>query len=229
MPGPRPRAVVFDFDLTLADSRAGFAECHRFAAEAMGLAPLDADAIGRTIGTPLPLAFRELYPPEAYGLAEEYVRRYQARADEVMTGLTTMLDGAAATVRELAAGGLRLAILSQKLRLRVAAVLQREGLLSVFDAVLGAEDVPDFKPDPRGLVLALARLGCAPEEGVFVGDTPIDAEAARRACVPFVGVLSGYATAAEFAAYAPLAVLDSVATLPPWLGLPAPIQARGAG
>jgi len=216
---PGVNAIVFDFDLTLADSTAGFAECHRYAAAALGLAPPDRDAVGRTIGTPLVLAFRQLYPPESHGLAEEYVRLYQARADEVMTGLTFMLDGAAGVVRDLAAAGFSLAIVSQKLRYRLEAVLRRDALLDVFGAVLGGEDVPEFKPDPRGLLLAVERLGSTPERAVYVGDTVIDAEAARRAGLPFVAVLTGFAAAEDFAAYAPLALLDSVVQLPAWAGL----------
>ena len=42
-----PTAVIFDFDLTLADSRPGFVISHRHAAEALGLPEPSFEAIGR--------------------------------------------------------------------------------------------------------------------------------------------------------------------------------------
>ena len=70
-----------------------------------------------------------------------------------MTSLTTMLPGAADALEALQDAGLRLAIVSQKLRYRVEDVLRREGLLECFLTILGGEDVPAFKPDPRGILM----------------------------------------------------------------------------
>jgi phosphoglycolate phosphatase len=215
----QPDAIVFDFDLTLADSSEGFVASHGFAARQVGLPPPDAAAILRTIGTPLVKAVPMLYGEAVQPLAEEYVRIYQSHADEVMTGLTRMLPGAVEAVRCLHHAGVRMAIVSQKLRYRVVDVLQREGLLECFEVVLGGEDLPEFKPDPRGLLLALDRLGAAPERALFVGDTTIDAETAQRAGVRFVGVLTGVTSRAELEAYRPVAVLDSVSGLPHLFGL----------
>jgi phosphoglycolate phosphatase len=211
-------AIVFDFDLTLADSRPGFDECHRYAAERMGLPRPSPDATGRTIGTPLPLAYVELYGAGEAAKAEEYIKVYQARADEVMTDLTSMLPCAADALGALQDAGLRLAIVSQKLRYRVEEVLRREGLLQRFVTILGGEDVPAFKPDPRGILMAIERLDATPSDAIYVGDTTIDAEAARNAGVGFVGLLSGFALRDDFAEYKPLAVLRDVGELPEYLG-----------
>ena len=211
-------AIVFDFDLTLADSRPGFEACHRYAAERTGLPVPSRDDAGRTIGTPLPRAFIDLYGADAAGKAEEYIKLYQAQADEVMTDLTTMLPGAANALEALQDAGLRLAIVSQKLRYRVEAVLRREGLLERFVTVLGGEDVPAFKPDPRGIHMAIERLEATQTEAIYVGDTTIDAEAANNAGLGFVGLLSGYAQRSDFDPYKPLAVLSDVGELPEYLG-----------
>jgi phosphoglycolate phosphatase len=213
----RFRAVIFDFDLTLCDSTEGFHQCHRYAAEAMGLPPPSHDAAGRTIGTPLPLAYVQLYGESHLDLRDEYVRLYQAHADKVMTGLTVMLGPAADAIRELKDAGLLLGIVSQKLRYRVEDVLKRDGLVDYFDVILGGEDVPAFKPDPRGLAMAMERLGSTTEDALYVGDTPIDAEAAANAGLPFVGVLTGFGDEAAFAKYRPLAVLSDVGALPLFL------------
>ena len=136
-----------------------------------------------------------------------------------MTPLTVMLPGASESVHRLREAGLPLAIVSQKLRYRVEQVLDREAIRDCFAAVLGAEDVPAFKPDPRGLLLALERLAVAAYDALYVGDTTIDAKAAANAGLRFVGVLTGPTTRADFAPYAPVALLGSVADLPAVLSL----------
>jgi len=213
------RAVIFDFDLTLADSTPAFDACHRFAAARLNLAPPSLDAIRRSIGTPLPIAVPRLYGPQLEGRVDAYIEVYQARADEVMSGLTVMIPGAAEILRKLHDASLPLAIVSQKLRYRVEEVLIREGLLDCFASVLGAEEVPAFKPEPGGLLLALDRLGVARDDAIYVGDTTIDADAASNAGLRFVGVLTGSTTRSDFAPHASDALLDSVAELPDLLGL----------
>jgi phosphoglycolate phosphatase len=213
------RAVVFDFDLTLADSSPAFDACHRHAAARLGIEPPTLDAIRRSIGTPLPIAVPRLYGPAIKSRVDAYIDIYQAYADEVMGGLTVMLPGAAETLHKLKAASLPLAIVSQKLRYRVEEVLQREGLLQCFAAVLGAEDVPAFKPDPSGLLLALERLAVARVDAIYVGDTTIDADAAANAGLRFVGVLTGSTSRADFASHASVALLESVIDLPALIGL----------
>jgi len=214
-----PRAVIFDFDLTLADSSPGFDACHRYAAQRLGLTPPSLEAVRRTIGTPLPLAVPMLYGPAIDSRLDGYVDVYQAHADEVMGPLTLILPGAAETLRSLNDAAIPAAIVSQKLRYRVEEVLIREGLLDCFAVVLGAEDVPAFKPDPGGLLLALERMDVKPDDALYVGDTTIDAEAAANANLRFAAVLTGPTAASDFTAHPSVAVLNSVIDLPPLLGL----------
>ena len=62
----------------------------------------------------------------------------------------------------------------------------------LIDAAQGEQtDVPR-KPDPTGLLQILARLGVAPNEGLYLGDSPEDAITAQNAGVDFVAVTWGY-------------------------------------
>ena len=214
-----PTAIVFDFDLTIADSRPGFIAGHTYAAQQTGVEVLDDETIARSIGTPLDIFVPRVFPTLDPATVTEYIRVYRAKADEVMVGLTTMLPGAAETVRALHEEGLRLAIVSQKLRHLVFAVLERDDLAGCFEVVLGGQDVPAFKPDPRGLQMALERLGVDADDAIYVGDTVIDAEAAANANMRFIGVLTGPTTAQEFEPYKKLTLLDMVNDLPGYLGI----------
>lgn len=214
-----PGAIVFDFDLTLADSRPGFVAAHHFTTQALGLPTPSRDAIARSIGTPLEKIVPRWFPGLDDAAASEYIRVYRKQADEVMESLTTMLPGAREAVQRLGEAGMPLAIVSQKLRHLITSVLERDGIVGCFDHILGGQDVPAFKPEPGGLLLALERLDVAPSDGLYVGDTTIDAEAASRGGIPFVGVLSGVTTRDEFAPYKAQAVLTSVVELPDYLEL----------
>jgi phosphoglycolate phosphatase len=209
----RPKAIVFDFDLTLADSRAGVAACHAYAMRELALPNADRKVSEATamIGTPLDVVFESLFPVSGEG--EEYLRLYHARADEIMTASTSLMPGAREVLASLRSACIPLAIVSTKLRSRIEDFLHREGLLPSFETIVGPEDVPAYKPDPQGLQLALERLSAAPDEALYVGDTVIDAETAQRASVPFIAVLSGFARKQDFEAFEPLALLERVADL----------------
>ena len=87
-------------------------------------------------------------------------------------------------VRDARARGVPIGVVSDY---AAHAKLEALGLAADVDVVVAAADpeVRRFKPDPRGLQVALAKLGAAPGASLYVGDRPeVDAEAARRAGMP---------------------------------------------
>jgi phosphoglycolate phosphatase len=68
----------------------------------------------------------------------------------------------------------------------MARVLEVHDLLGLFDKVVTAWDVEHAKPHPDQLLLILDHFGIAPSEMIFIGDSELDALAARQAKVPFV-------------------------------------------
>ena len=210
-------AVVFDFDYTLADSSQGAIECINFALAEMGLAQASAEACCRTIGLSLNetfLALAEHHEPHRCG---EFYRLFVRRAEEVMAHLTDLYESVPVTIDTLREQGLKLAIVSTKYRRRIHQVLEREAMLDRFEVVIGGEDVAQHKPHPQGLVEAMDKLGCSPASVLYVGDSVVDAELARRAGVPFVIVLSGVTPRSDFDTYEPLATLRHVSELPHFL------------
>lgn len=209
-----PRAILFDFDLTLADSTRAIVACMTHAFHGMSLPCPDADAMARTIGIPLPKAFAALSGDASPLAAADFAKRYLARADEVMVELTTLLPHAADAARALKARGLRTAIVSTKLRYRILAILERRELRDAFDIIVGGEDVREHKPHPEGLQLALAQLRTEPREAWYVGDHLVDAQAAGSAQLDFVAVLTGNTRREDFAAHPVHHFIESMEQLP---------------
>jgi phosphoglycolate phosphatase len=134
-----------------------------------------------------------------------------------MSDLTVLYESVPATVQLLRESGLRLGIVSTKYRRRIHQVLQREAMMHGFELVIGGEDVEQHKPHPQGLFDAMKRLECSADSVVYVGDSVVDAELAKRANVPLIVVLSGTTPRSDFDSYSPLAILDTVSELPQFL------------
>jgi phosphoglycolate phosphatase len=211
------QAVIFDFDYTLADSSEGAIDCINFALNEMGLDRVTSEAACRTIGLSLSETFLTLGEHHEAGRCNEFHHLFVQRADEVMVSLTVLYDSVPAAIEALAQQGLKLGIVSTKYRRRINEVLIREALMHHFQIVIGGDDVEQHKPHPQGLIEALERLECSPASVVYVGDSIVDAEVAKRAGVPLVVVLSGVTPRAEFDRYEPLAILESISELPAFL------------
>ena len=82
------------------------------------------------------------------------------------------------------------------------AVLEMFGLLPYFDHVQGTDGFP-AKPEPNVILASLDVFGVKPEHCLFVGDSPTDMEAGRRAGVKTCAVLWGYGKREEMARWEP--------------------------
>lgn len=211
------RSVIFDFDYTLADSSQGAFECINFALRTMGLDHVSQEAACRTIGLSLSETFLTLGEHHEPRRCDEFHELFVQRADQVMVELTALYEAVPATVEALRQRGLKLGIVSTKYRRRINEVLKRERLLDQFDVVIGGDDVEHYKPHPQGLFEAINKLEISPESVVYVGDSQVDAELAKRAEVPLVVVLSGVTPQEHFDNYEPLALLENISHLPAFL------------
>jgi phosphoglycolate phosphatase len=210
----RMRAVLFDFDFTLADSSAGVVECFAHGFERVGLPDVEAARVRRTIGLTLDEALRVLHGVEDPIVVRAFFDAFRERAADVMVAKTRFLERAIEAVRACRDAGLATAICSTKKRSHIEGVLERDGVTTLFDVVIGHDDVPAAKPAPDALHAALARLDVGTDRALYVGDHPVDAEAAARAGVAFVAVLTGPSRREEFGAHAVREFLASIDEVP---------------
>jgi phosphoglycolate phosphatase len=214
----RFHAVVFDFDYTLVDSSRAVIACANYALGEMGLPLASDEVVCRTIGLPLPQVLVELAGEQERARGQDFQRLFVSLADKVGNALTVLLGPTAETIGALRGCGLRLGIVSTKMRYRMEGLLHREGLLADFDVIVGIEDVPVPKPDPTGLLMAIGRLQVAVQDCLYVGDSVVDAETASRAGVPFLAVLTGKTDRESLAAYPHVGIAGSVADVPGVVG-----------
>lgn len=137
------------------------------------------------------------------------VRRAYRRADEAVdpVRMARAVPGVGAALARLRAAGARLAVATTDTTTQARRGLGAVGLAELFDAILGADDVTSSKPHPEMVQRLCEAAGVVPGEAVVVGDAVADMLMGREAGVALtVGVLTGVATAGDFASYADVVV-----------------------
>jgi pyrophosphatase PpaX len=187
---PRPLAVLFDLDGTLVDTLELLLASARatFTGRA-GRVPTE-DEWREGIGTPLA---RQL-EPFAAGAADldALVASYRTYQGEHHDRLTRPYPGAVHAVAVLRERGHPLAIVTSKANSVTHRTLAHVGLDDAFPVVVGSDSCAQHKPHPEPVHTALALLGYAPHEAVFVGDSPHDLHAGRAAGVVTVAAAWGF-------------------------------------
>jgi HAD superfamily hydrolase (TIGR01549 family) len=122
------------------------------------------------------------------------------------------LAGAADLVRRLSASRYRVALASSGDPEFAREAIDLLGIGDQIEALTTSEDVDASKPEPDLVQATLDRIGEV-ERSVFVGDTPYDVEAAGRAGMGCVAVLTGGFSRAELTEAGATLVVASLAEL----------------
>lgn len=209
------RAVIFDVDGTLVDTVDAYHAVAELAAAPHGL-PIRRETVRYALNNNHPTFWELVTPlehPNRLELMEAMKREAMRRWPEVLRQHGRIMPGLRQTLETLKSRGLRLAIMTGS-QSGSFQPLREEGLLSFFEIVVTGAEVTRPKPDPEGLLKCAAVLGVAPDQTVYVGDTPTDVRASRAAGMAAVSVLSGAGDSALLSAAGPDWLIYSQARLP---------------
>lgn len=215
MTSPAPvDTVVLDLDGTLVDS----VYVHTLAwVEALREVGLDVPSyrVHRAIGMGGDKLVEAVVGQAAENVVGNTVRDLQARSFEKRFSEVRALEGATELLEACRTAGLRVVLASSS-----QAELTDQLLALVDEARLIDEVVPgsagSSKPEPDLVETALARAGS--RRAFLVGDAVWDVEAAERAGIPCVGLLTGGYAEAELESAGAVAVLDTPRSLAERLG-----------
>ena len=188
--------VGFDLDGTLVDSSGDITAAVNHALEDVDRGPLSIDDVKLLVGA----GTRELMAkvlaatggysvPELDRLTARMLTYYSAN----VAVHTRPFDGVVEAIDALAARGVRLAVVTNKLERLAVQVLAENGILDRFAAVIGGDTTAAPKPSPAPVLAMIER--CGGGTAAFVGDSHFDMEAARAAGLPTVLVSFGFLTA----------------------------------
>ena len=173
--------VLFDLDGTLADSVELIMAAYRHTMQrCLGHVPPDALWLAG-LGTPLARQLEEFASDaEQHEQMRVTFRDYSdAHHDQELRPY----DGIAGLLADLQERGLKLGLVTSKHRVSSLRAFRVLGLEGIFEVLVCADDVDRHKPDPLPVLRALEELGSEADRTVFVGDSPHDMVAGRRAGV----------------------------------------------
>jgi HAD superfamily hydrolase (TIGR01549 family) len=179
---PLPAAAVFDWDGTIVDT---LWMIYRANVAAMGPygVTMSRDWFRENYTPDWRTGYRELGIPEH--LWAEMSERWSAEMARMRPRAIPWARGA---LRDLRRHGVRVGLVTASTRAVVEPNLRRLNLVGVFESAWYADDVALSKPHPEALVRALEELAVDPADTVYVGDTIVDLEMARRAGTAFAAV-----------------------------------------
>ncbi|MHA6260740.1 pyrophosphatase PpaX [Sporosarcina sp. CAU 1771] len=178
-------AILFDFDGTLMDTNELIVQTFEHVLGRHYPGKYERTDIYAFIGPTLEETFESINPEKSSQLIQEY----RAWNEEMHDGLVHEFEGVSKTLKLLKEKGLKIAIVSTK---QTAMVKRGVKLLDVdetlFDAIIGLDQVTHAKPNPESLLFALDKLGVSKEEALMVGDNYHDILGGQNAGVRTVGV-----------------------------------------
>lgn len=198
---PGYRALIFDLDGTLVDSYAALTDALNFARASTGMGVLPQEIVKSYVGEGVEILLQRAF--EASEIDQSLRGLFEQRYDEICCERSTLLDEVADTLGHLSALGVRMTVCTNKPTTFSTKILQHLGIAGHFRAVVGPDLAGIRKPDARHVRRAIDPLECPPTDVLFVGDMPIDVEAARNSGLEVAVIATGSSTAVELKAAEP--------------------------
>jgi phosphoglycolate phosphatase len=215
----RPSLVVFDLDGTLVDSVPDLAHSIDVMLARLGRAPAGEGRVRGWVGNGMSMLVKRALTGQQWPISEpdgfsEALALYREIYAANLCVRSRLYDGALACLTRLKRMGIHLACVTNKHSHFSQSLLELLGIADFFDAVASGDQFINNKPDPEPLLKTAKRLGVEPSRALMVGDSPADAESARRAgfmlaCVPY-----GYHGGKGVAVLKPDVIIESLAELP---------------
>lgn len=199
------KAVVFDMDGTLIDSR-------EFIMQAMetNLAAyqvhVSRERLAEVTGKPVEKMYAALAPHlDSVELTKKHFEHH-----ELNPQLLSEYENVHEVLQTLRDKGLKLGIFTG-FDERSIAQLESHGLLTYFDAVIDHSQYKKSKPDPEGLLMCMQKLEVLPNETIYIGDGITDISAGLAAQVhKVVGITHGFTKREKLAEVGAMHIVDSL-------------------
>lgn len=209
------RALIFDLDGTLIDSKLDLALAVNATLAELGREPLPHEQIFGYVGRGAPALISRALGAAAseqdcmLGL-EFFIKYYSAHKLDN----TNLYPGVRETLDALK--GMPMAVYTNK-PVRVSrSMIEDLGVAEHFRYVYGGNSFERKKPDPMGVELILRQFGAAPAQTMFVGDSEVDVQTARNSGTWVCGVTYGFGSH-RLAEYPPDLLVDNLTELVPYL------------
>ena len=186
------KAVMFDLDGTLADTLADIAASANHALAQLGRPTHPVSSYRYLAGQGLESLMIDALGPDHRHLVEKGAELFRAYYKDHSLDFTRPFDGIPQVLDTLVAKNIPMAVLSNKPHPATLQVMRDVFGAWPFTVIQGHEPPAPLKPDPTSAMAIASKLGIAPQDWLYVGDTRVDMETACRAGFFPLGVLWGF-------------------------------------
>lgn len=195
------RAVIFDLDGTLLNTLDDLAASTNAALRQFGYPERTVEEVRRFVGNGVRLLMVRALPqgeetPRFEEILAYFRQHYAAHCREA----TAPYPGIPALLARLCERGVRVAVVSNKFDAAVKDLCHAYFGGEV-EVAVGESPAVAKKPAPDAVLAAMRELGVSPADTVYVGDSEVDVETARRSGLPCISVLWGFRDRAELVAH----------------------------
>jgi pyrophosphatase PpaX len=208
--------VLFDLDGTIIDTNELIIESYLHAFEGLTPEPMTREYIIPHMGRPLVEQMRLFSgKDEVDDIILKYRKFNIERHDEFVVEFPFVRE----TLAKLHAAGIKLGIVTSKIRTTTEMGLKYCGMYEYIDTIVSVDEVERPKPDPEGIRKALKELGSSADGALMVGDSHYDIEAAHNAGIPCAAVAWSLKGIDYLKQYKPAYIIDDIRELFPIVGV----------
>ena len=197
------KLVIFDLDGTLLNTIEDLGHAANYALEQNGFATHSMASYPFFVGNGVRRLMERVVPEDARDTEtiNNLLKDFKQYYDLHNTDLTRPYDGIIDLLDELKARGVAMAVASNKYQAATTRIIGHFFGHYDFVAVEGQKEGVPVKPDPSVVFQILLQAPTPKREVLYVGDSGVDMETARRACIDSVGVTWGFRPEKELNEY----------------------------
>ncbi|MDE6770512.1 MAG: HAD family hydrolase [Muribaculaceae bacterium] len=193
--------VIFDLDGTLLNTIYDLGEACNYALRKLGYAQHPIPAYNYMVGNGVRKLMERAQPDADKEVIDKLLKYFKEYYGEHCTVDTKPYNGIPELLRELTDRKISIAVASNKYQAAVSKIIDHFFPDIPFVAVKGQVEGRPTKPDPSIIFEILSNHPTPKAEVLYIGDSGVDMETARRACVESVGVTWGFRPVTELREY----------------------------
>ncbi|MGF9911928.1 pyrophosphatase PpaX [Paenibacillus ehimensis] len=210
------QTVLFDLDGTIVDTNELIIQSFLHTFEGITAEPVTREHIVPNMGRPL---IEQMMFFSGREQVDDLVQKYRtfniAHHDELVREFPHVRE----TLAKLHAAGVKLGVVTSKIRQTTEMGLKLTGLYDYFGTIVTVDDVGKAKPDPEGIHKAVRELGGDLSSALMVGDSHYDIEAAHNAGIPSVAVAWSLKGTEYLKQYKPTHIIQDMRDIVPIVGI----------
>lgn len=184
--------VIFDLDGTLLNTISDLGTACNHALQRRGYSEHPLSAYNYMIGNGVANLMKRAAPDASPEEIDELLKYFREYYDQHCTEFTRPYPGIETLLDELKQKEIKIAVCSNKYQNAVDKIVSHYFPQIEFASVYGEREGIPRKPDPSAVFAILNEVPTPKADVLMIGDSAIDIETARRACVESVGATWGF-------------------------------------